>query len=355
MQGIALSQAFYDELVRPWLAEVAPGLQHAAALIGYGSELLGFDDEMSRDHNWGPRVHLYVSRADFDAQARALVTAFSRAAPEAFHGEPIGWRGRPHPAADGPDAVGAFEHGLEIHTIEGRLEAALGLRSLDNLDALTWLGFTQQGLLSLTAGAVFHDDSGELTGLRARLAYFPDDVWSYRIACQWRRIAEEQAFVGRAGIAGDDLGSRVVAGRLVRDVMGMAFLLSRRYAPYAKWFGSGFARLPIAAVLRSHLEAALGATHWQARGEALAEAYLVLAQQQQALDIAPFAPLLGPYHERPFRTINADDGVAAALAGISDARLRALPVVGAIDQVSDLTPVLMDSALSLRMMAQLQP
>ncbi|WP_137153123.1 DUF4037 domain-containing protein [Devosia sp. FKR38] len=355
MQGIALSRAFYGELVRPWLTEVAPNLKHAAALIGYGSELLGFDDEMSRDHNWGPRVHLYVSRADFDARAQALVTGFSRATPESFHGEPIGWRSRPHPPANSPDALGAAEHGLEIHTIEGRLEAALGLRSLADVEVLTWLGFTQQGLLSLTAGAVFHDDTGELTALRERMAYFPDDVWLYRIACQWRRIAEEQAFVGRAGMAGDDLGSRVVAGRLVRDVMGMAFLLARRYAPYAKWFGSGFARLPMAAALTPHLAAALGAEHWQARGEALAEAYLVLAQNQQALGIAPFAPVLGPYHERPFRTINADDGVAAALAGISDIRLRALPVVGAIDQVSDLTPVLMDSGLTLRMMAQLRP
>ena len=83
----------------------------------------------------------------------------------------------------------------------------------------------------------------------AALAYFPRDVWLYKIACQWRRIAEEQAFVGRAGIAGDELGSRVIAGRLVRDVMRMAFLLERRYAPYSKWFGSAFARLPVAASL----------------------------------------------------------------------------------------------------------
>lgn len=354
MQGLELSRRFYGEVVRPWLQQVAPDLKHAAALIGYGSELLGFDDEMSRDHNWGPRVHIYVSRSEFDDRAKALVAAFSKVAPEHFCGEPIGWRSRPHPPADGPDAVGAQEHGLEFHTIEGRLEAGLGIRSLDGVDNLNWLGFTQQGLLSLTAGAVFHDDVGELTALRARLAYFPDDVWLYRIACQWRRIAEEQAFVGRAGMAGDDLGSRVVAGRLVRDVMGMAFLLERRYAPYAKWFGSGFAQLPMAAALTPHLAAALGAEHWQPRGEALAEAYLVLAQTQRARDIASFEARLGPYFDRPFRTINADDGVAAAMEGIVDPVLKALPVIGAIDQISDLTPVLMDAGLTQRMIAQLR-
>ncbi|WP_193336733.1 DUF4037 domain-containing protein [Devosia beringensis] len=353
MQGIELSRRFYGDIVRPWLAEVAPDLQHSAALIGYGSELLGFDDETSRDHNWGPRVHIILSRADFDAQAQRLVAAFAKVAPTRFLGEPIGWRSRPHPAASGPEAMGAVEHGLEFHTLEARLEAHLGLRSLDQLSALDWLDFAEQKLLAFTAGTVFHDDDNRLSQARAQLAYFPDDVWRYKIACQWRRIAEEQAFVGRAGQVGDDLGSRVIAARLVRDVMRMGFLLERRYAPYAKWFGSGFARLPVAEALSPHLERALRSEHWTARGEALAAAYLVLAQQQNRLGIAPFTPVLGPYHERPFITINADDAIEAARGAIKDPAIRQLPVIGSLDQVTDLTPVLEDARLSRRLMQQL--
>src|SRR6185369_1804239 len=123
---------------------------------------------------------------------------------------------------------------------------------VEALSGLQWLGFPEQRLLAFTAGAVFDDGPGHLTGARDRLAYFPRAIWLYRIACQWRRIAEEQAFVGRAGQVGDDLGSRVVAGRLVRDVMRMGFLLERRYAPYAKWFGTAFARMPISEALSPH-------------------------------------------------------------------------------------------------------
>jgi len=353
MQGIELSRRFYTDIVAPWLAHVAPQLHYSAALIGYGSELLGFDDETSRDHNWGPRVHIILSRADFDAQAQRLVAAFAKVAPTRFLGEPIGWRSRPHPAASGPEAMGAVEHGLEFHTLEARLEAHLGLRSLDQLSALDWLGFAEQKLLAFTAGAVFHDDDNRLSQARAQLAYFPDDVWRYKIACQWRRIAEEQAFVGRAGQVGDDLGSRVVAARLVRDVMRMGFLLERRYAPYAKWFGSGFARLGIAPSVTPHLNRALQASHWTERGEALAAAYLVLAQRQNALGIGRFEPVIGPYHERPFLTINADDAVNAARMAIEDPIIRQLPVIGSLDQVTDLTPVLEDARLSRRMMQQL--
>ena len=353
MQGIELSRRFYTDIVRPWLKDVAPDLPHSAALTGYGSELLGFDDDTSRDHNWGPRVHILLTRENFDSHARRLVADFARIVPTSFLGEPIAWRSRPHPAADGPDAAGALEHGLEFHTLEGKLESSFALRSLDNLTAMQWLGFAEQKLLAFTAGAVFHDDDGRLSRARERLAYFPDDVWLYKIACQWGRIAEEQAFVGRAGQVGDDLGSRVIAGRLIRDVMRMAFLLERRYAPYAKWFGSGFARLPMAASLSPHLRRATLADDWTERGDALAAAYLELAHRQNALGIAAFEPVIGPYHERPFATINVDDAVEAARAAISDPQLRQLPVLGSLDQVTDLTPLLENPDLSQRVMRQL--
>jgi hypothetical protein len=354
MQGIELSRRFYADVVRPWLSSFAPDLQHSAALIGYGSELLGFDDETSRDHNWGPRVHIFLGREAFDEHARRLVSEFSAVAPTQFLGEPIGWRNRPHPAANGSDAAGAIEHGLEFHTLEGTLERQLAVRSVDDLGPLQWLGFAEQRLLAVTGGAVFHDDDGRLAAARATLAYFPNDVWLYKIACQWRRIAEEQAFVGRAGQVGDDLGSRVIASRLVRDVMRMGFLLSRRYAPYPKWFGSAFARLSLAASLSPLLQRALLADGWQERGEALASAYLALARHQLAEGIGGrFEPVIGPYHERPFATINADDLVEATRQGISDPLIRELPVVGCLDQVTDLTPVLEDPAGSQRMMTAL--
>jgi hypothetical protein len=350
VNGIELSRRFYVEMVRPWLAGAVPGLGHAAALIGYGSELLGLDDEMSKDHNWGPRVHLFLAPADFETHSARLVGAFAAAAPAAFGGEPIGWRSRPHPPSSGPAAVGDVRHGLEIHTLAGTTERLLGVRSIDALTHLQWLGFAEQRLLAFTGGAVFHDDDGGLTAARAALGYFPVDVWLYKISAQWQRIGNEQAFVGRAGQAGDDLGSRVVAARLVRDIMRMGFLLERRYAPYAKWFGSAFATLPIAGDLTPHLHRALSVDAWQERGEALAAAYLVLAQRQLADGLGDeIAPVVGPYFDRPFTTINAEALAGAALQQVRDPMLRQLPQIGSVDQVTDSTPVLENPHASRRM------
>ena len=63
ISGLELSRRFYWEAVRPLLDDYAPGLPHAAALIGPGSEVLGFDDLTSTDHHWGPRVLLFLAPA----------------------------------------------------------------------------------------------------------------------------------------------------------------------------------------------------------------------------------------------------------------------------------------------------
>ena len=106
ISGIELSRRFYGELVRPWLQSAYPDLRHAAALMDFGSELLGFDDEMSQDHNWGPRVRLYVTEADFADHADAIVADFATFAParpsSAF---PIGMPNRPPGRPNWPTAT----------------------------------------------------------------------------------------------------------------------------------------------------------------------------------------------------------------------------------------------------------
>jgi hypothetical protein len=352
--GIELSRRFYDEVVGPWLARAFPGLPHAAALIGYGSELLGFDDAMSQDHNWGPRVWLFLTEADFAAHADAIVAGFADVAPAEFLGARIGFFNRPHLSGDGPGWRSDPRHGLEARTIESTLLGLLALDIDEPRDNLGWLGLADQRLLTFTAGAVFHDDDGRLTALRARLATPPRDVSLYKLACQWRRIAEEQAFVGRTGQRGDEIGSRVIAARLARDAMRMAFLIEGRYAPYPKWFGSAFAQLPCAAELAPLLERALAAADWKSREAALAEAYLALARLHRARGWpGDFEPAIGPYFSRPFTVINADAIGEAIRREIADPALRALPVIGALDQVTDATPVIEAPGRARRAMAAL--
>jgi len=56
-------------------------------------------------------------------------------------------------------------------------------------------------------------------------------------------VSQEEAFMARCGDVGDELGSRLVAARMIVELMRLCFLMARHYWPYAKWFGTAFSRL----------------------------------------------------------------------------------------------------------------
>ena len=160
----------------------------------------------------------------------------------------LGW-----PTKYGWDDV-APRHWVEVWELGKWLSSQLGCDPRPRPTALQWLLLPQQLILGVVAGEVFHDDSGELTAVRSELAWYPDDLWLWLLACQWQRIGEEEAFVGRTLEVGDPLGSSIVASRLARDLMRLCFLIERKHAPYSKWLGTAFAELDAASEVGPLLE-----------------------------------------------------------------------------------------------------
>ena len=78
IQGLELSERFYREAVAPILARRFPQLVHSAALIGPGSDVLGFDTPQSMDHDWGPRLLLFLSEAEAAPRSGAIAEALRR-------------------------------------------------------------------------------------------------------------------------------------------------------------------------------------------------------------------------------------------------------------------------------------
>jgi hypothetical protein len=342
MIGLRLSERYFRNAVEPLLATIAPGLRYGAARLGDGSEVLGYDTGMSADHNYGPTVQIVLNEADF-GRADSLMTALDAQLPETFEGWPVRYEcfGRPH-RAQGWLTSG---HGVELITLPALLLRQIGIGH-DSPDSADWLAIPEQRLLTLTAGGVFRDDPGTLADMRRRLDYLPQDIWLAKLAAQWDRVGEERAFVGRTGDLGDDLGSRLVAARLVHDLMHIAFLVERRYAPYSKWFGTAFQQLDCAPQLGPMLEQVLATDDWQLREGGIANAAQVLAQMQVERGVpGATPPRIEGYFTRPFQVINADQIAVALRGAIGDAELRALPA-GAIDQFVDATPILSQPALA---------
>lgn len=345
LPGIGLSLRYYAEVVRPLLDEHLAGVPHSAALLGPGSEVLGYDTGRSTDHDWGPRVLVFLAADDAARHVRRLDDTLAQRLPETFRGHPTRY-------AVTADAGGHPRHRVVVAGLGAWLEGQLGFDPGTGITTLDWLATPTQRLAETTAGAVFHDGLGELERVRERLAWYPPDVWRYLLACQWARIGQEEAFVGRCGEVGDELGSAVVAARLVRDVMRLCLLMARRYPPYTKWLGTAFAELPAAIGLRPTLSGALAAPDWRTREHHLCVAYETVATMHNALgSTEPLEPVVRPFFDRPFRVIGAARFARALRGTITDPALRDLPPTGAIDQLVDSTDGLGDLRLLRRIVA----
>jgi hypothetical protein len=333
VQGGQLSGEFYRDAVRPLLGDVP----HAAALVGWGSDVLGYDTERSVDHGWGPRLHVFV---DDESAISELAAGLEEGLPQQFGGRPVrfGW-----------DSVPVSHH-VTITTLSRWCAEHLGVDAIVGMSTLDWMVTPQQRLLGVVSGAVYADPSGVLQELRDRLTWYPDDVWRWILACQWRRLAQEEAFVSRTAEVGDVIGSAVTAARLVRDMMRLAMLLERRYAPYQKWLGTAFAQLTHPDDLPVHLGHVLDARDAALRESALAAAWTAVAVRHNRAGLTETVdPSLRNYHERPARVLMAERFVDACLATIADGALRSLPLIGSVDQVVDSTDVLQAPAVYRRL------
>ena len=143
VRGRELARAYYDEVVRELVGDV----EHSAALLGWGSDVLGFDTERSTDHGWGPRLQVFVHASDVE-RVRSAVEA---ALPDEFRGWPTryGW-----------DDVPVSSH-VDVGPLGEWLQRQLGADPRAGLTTLQWLTTPQQLLSEITTGEVFWDGTGE--------------------------------------------------------------------------------------------------------------------------------------------------------------------------------------------------
>ncbi len=290
---------------------------------------------MSRDHDWGLRLNLLVP-ADLAPQVDAHLEA---TLPSAFDGLPTRFATTWDPHT---------RHRVQVEDVATFVLSRTGVDVRRPWTTADWLGLTGQAVLEVTAGPVFADTDGGLTAARARLQWYPDDLWRYVVAADWARLTQELPFVGRAADRGDDLGSRVVAARLAEVAMHLAHLLDRRWAPYAKWLGTSLHHLPRAHVVAAPLTLALTSPSWPDREQGLVDAARILSRLQAEVGLPAVDDPVEPFWGRPYRGIRADV-VTALEASIDDPDVRALPRgVGSVEQWSHNADVLTDPTRRLR-------
>ena len=198
--GKELSRLFYEEAVRPIFEQYLPGLPYSAALLGYGSDVLGYDSVRSTDHGWGPRLVLFLGESGHASMATEVDRLLQQELPSTFRGYAVDFgMGVPHDRPRDDLIPGGIDHNNTITTVGDLLSQRVGFRDWQRIELIDWLLAAEQMLLELTAGAVHHDGLNQLIPMQKALAYYPHDIWLFLLSSQWRASASRKHLsAGRA-------------------------------------------------------------------------------------------------------------------------------------------------------------
>ena len=246
MQGLELCRGFYQDCGAPMLAEQFPELapRLAAGLMGSGSECFGFDDEISRDHDFEPGFCLFVPDELADRRTLFLLERAYAKLPREY----AGFRRAP------VSPVGGARHG--VFTNSGFFRRCLGREALTEL--WHWFAVPESALAEVTNGELFCEGDGSFAAARQALLHMPEDVRRKKLAGHLLLMAQSGQYNYRRCLAHGEPGAAQLAlGEFVRHTLSAVFLLNGRYQPYYKWSFRALRELPRLSSLAGPLECLL--------------------------------------------------------------------------------------------------
>ncbi len=224
MKGLELCRSFFERHGAPMISKEFSDFRHriAAGMAGEGSECLGFDDPISRDHDWGPGFCLWLDDNDFDEIGKPLQAAYDQL-PRMF----MGFIRTPGPLSAGK--VGVFKTSDFYKRFVGLAHAPETLWQ--------WVRQSDESLCACTSGDVFSDPLGRFSRIRQTLLdFYPEDVRMFKIACRCAACARsgQYNFI-RCAKRKETFAAAYALHDFCSGLMGLVFLLKRRYSPFFKW------------------------------------------------------------------------------------------------------------------------
>ena len=235
MKGLETAKQYYEiygrQMIRGQFPERAD--QTAAGLVGYGSECLGFDDEISTDHDYGPSFCIWLPRELYQQCGKEMQAAYD-ALPKEF----MGCSARVE-EEQGKGRVGVLC--LEDFYLE-----ILGTDRVPETEA-EWFSLSEASLSTATNGAVFEDPCGKFTRIReGLLSYYPQEVWRKKLAESLARAAQAGQYnYARAMKRGERIAAEIALTEFVKETMQIVYLLNKKYAPFYKWMHRGMKELVV--------------------------------------------------------------------------------------------------------------
>lgn len=220
------SRRFYVNQVKPMLEnEFAEYVDRiAVGLAGEGSDCFGYEDFMSRDHDFGTGVCLWITDEDMQVFGERLDKTYNDLIDS-------------HP---GNNLTRRLRERRGVMTIHGFYSSILGTDCDTKNCSLTendWKNLDHSCLATAVNGEVFRDDLGEFSAFRKLLLdYYPDNIWKIRIVNEIHKFsASLQVNYARCMSRGDKVAARLCHLHGLEAAMQLYFLMKRVYPPYYKW------------------------------------------------------------------------------------------------------------------------
>ena len=226
MKGLEISKAFYYDYGKPLLEKRFPELVPylAAGLIGSGSECYGYDDEVSRDHDFEPGFCIFLPGEEVVDRKAAF------ALERAYAGLPREFMGLRRALVS---PVGGARHGV-IRTADFLMDKTGTNDGV--LSLYEWLTLPDYSLSEVVNGEIFEDRYGGITAVRDRLRHRPQDVRLKKLAGHLLLMAQAGQYnYQRCLRHGESGAAQLAVTEFVKSAMAAAFLLNDAYQPYYKW------------------------------------------------------------------------------------------------------------------------
>ena len=241
IQGLDLAKAYWEQVGRPMLEERYPQYRGriAAGLMGHGSDCYGFDDAISRDHDFGPGFCLWLTSEDYQAIGDQLQKDYE-ALPTEFMG--FGSRTDSVRAKGDNRRVGVFEIGAFFESLTGYRQAPPEDHPHE------WLLLDEATLAAATNGRIFADSLGQMLATRQGFKAMPDDVRFCLISRRLGMIAQAGQYnLPRSLQRGDGAAAMLSINEFVQACASLIFLINNPltvgYLPYYKWTFAALRRL----------------------------------------------------------------------------------------------------------------
>lgn len=221
LKGLEICRKYYETYGKPMIDKKFKDYKQymAIGMLGFGSECLGYDDDISKDHDFGGGFCILLPLDIYNQIGQAMQKEYDML-PNEFMGI------KRIASNHGEGRVGVFEinsfFNQFIHHLPNSLEE--------------WLYIEESALLNCTNGMIFDDYYGQVTKIRNDLKYFPEDIRIKKIVRALAKMAQSGQYnYSRCMKRHNHVAASFALNEFIDQTLSLIYLLNKKYKPYYKW------------------------------------------------------------------------------------------------------------------------